>query len=143
MKKIIATIAITAMVCIFGIQTANALMGGGGMQFQNMTNSPNTTTADTGVIEARKQFFIDTIELRKKIAVIRIELNGLYYDENADQEIVKKLQSELFDLHEELNKMAAEAGIDTGGWGYGMMGSGMSAYDYSSSPCWWNTPTTN
>jgi hypothetical protein len=143
MKRIITTIAITAMVCIIGTQTANARWGGGGMPVQNTPNFTSPTTVDPGVIEARKQFFIDTIELRKKIAAIRIELHGLYYDENADPQVVENLRAELFDLHEELNKLAAEAGIGTDGWGYGMMGSGMPAYGYGSGSCWGNAPTTN
>ena len=130
MKKIIVLIALLGTLGFIGTLIATA--GPGGMTGYNA----NTTMMTTGTgSEQWQKFITETVELRKEIAVKRIELGALYYDENADQGKIDTLRKEIFDLQEELHQRMAEAGIGDGSWGYGMGGLGMMGYDNSTAPC--------
>jgi len=131
MKKIITILAIVVTVGFIGTHAVNAhwyQSNYGGMHHWG----PYNTNYEENNVD-RTKFYTETVDLRKAIATKQIELNTLLYDKNSNKETIKSLESEIFDLNEELNKKAVNAGIGNGHWGH-MMNYGMMNYGFGN--CW-------
>lgn len=62
-------------------------------------------------IQARQKFAADNTELRKKMMTKRAELEAVMAGNNPDEKKAAALSGELFDLREQIQQKAKEAGI--------------------------------
>ena len=147
MKK---TIAITAIIAGVGIASMSYAAGGWGKRGANYYNCPmaqNTQVSqvDPAMQEKRSQFFNETVEIRKEIAMKQAEKRALLSNDNPDPAAVSKLTGELFDLRTSLRTKAEEAGLPPmigpmagrGDRGFGMQGRGFGSgpdNDYGQGP---------
>jgi len=115
MKKIVTILTLTALLGITGAFSANATVTLVGCTHHT------AVTKITDTRETYQTFFTDTAELRKEIAIKRIDLETANISEPVDEVTVNSLNRELTDLQEELRIAAETTGITHYGWGYGMM----------------------
>ncbi len=118
MKKQIMISALAGMVAI-GAATATyagwGQRGGGYWQQDMQAPGPRMQMQyqqlDPAVKEKLDQFFTDTQDIRKEIAVKRAERMALIRSENPDPAAAGKLAGELFDLRTTMHQKAEEAGV--------------------------------
>lgn len=126
MKRLLIAVAMIGLLGFAGIQMASAhggyAQGGGNGYCGDYSDGENTK--DNKGNEVVEKFRSDTTDTRKSIIVKRSELRALMSQDNPDEKRVAQLTGEIFDLENELDKKATDAGI-TGrsnfGHGPGMM----------------------
>ncbi len=132
MKKRIFALVISGVVAVAAAAWAGPGMGPG------MMGGPGMMARNSGDDQAEARliakFREETKELRREMAVKRVQMRALMRAENPDEVKIGKLAAELFDLQEKLRKKAEEAGIPVSACGRacgkdarggGMMGGGM------------------
>ena len=115
MKKLITAIALTAAIGLFS-HSASARWGqgpgngnGGGFGPGSCGNCDQSSTVDA---EARQTFYEETEGLRDQLRTLRIEYFSLVNSEDADKDLAQDLWSQMFDLQQQIQAKATEAGLD-------------------------------
>ena len=124
MKKLLIAAALIGLIGFTGIQMATADpeygYGNGPCRDYNIERPYNNDVN----FKAREKFLEETTALRKEIVVKQSAYDALMQQENPDEKKAAQLSGELFDLRTELQKKAAERGIN-GGFGCSGRGPGM------------------
>lgn len=110
MKKVLTAIALAAVIGIFS-QSAEAFWGNGPRNGGpgRCGNCDQSTPIDP---EARQTFFDETQDLRTQLRENRTAYFTLLNSENPDKEAAQSLWSEMFDLQQQIQEKAAEAGFN-------------------------------
>nr|MBF0222517.1 hypothetical protein [Desulfobulbaceae bacterium] len=123
MKKIITTVALVAAIAL-GSQAAQARWGqGAGTNFTpgSCGNCDQNAAVDS---EARQTFLADTEELRTQLREIRTEYFTLMNSDTVDKDEAQILWGEMFDLQQQIQEKATEAGLDPQAGRGGKFGNG-------------------
>ena len=130
MKKTLLTLAAIIGISLVTYQPAEAKGCGGGrgmdcgMMDVSMMSQGKLSEKD---LKVREKFSADTSELRKKMVTKRAELEAVMAGANPDEKKTAALSGDLFDLREQMQQKAKEAGIVAGsgaGCGMAAMGGG-------------------
>ncbi len=134
MKKKIAIVAVVAGLGLAGISQAYGGWGNRGAAYNNcpMIQNGQVSQLDPALQEKRDKFIADTQEIRKEMAMKRVEKQALLRNDNPDPQVVSTITGELFDLRATMRQKAEEAGISAafgpmggrGGFAPGMNGRG-------------------
>jgi hypothetical protein len=124
MKKKLLAVAAIATIGLGGYQLAEARPWGGGPGMGPGQAQEQMSEED---LKARETFFNETTELRKKMFSKKTELKAVMNGEKPDEKKAAKLAEELFDLRDQMQKKAQNAGMVKAGFGCGGpdMGMGM------------------
>ncbi len=126
MKTKTKWIVTLAAVLTLGIAAANSVSargygpGNGNWTGSGCNNGPCVNAAgpvDEKTLEARENFYNETLAQRKEILTKRAELQALMSQDNPDAKEIGVLTGELFDLQNALRDKAKEAGITQAGYG--------------------------
>ena len=110
MKKTVTVIALLVAIGFFS-NSASALWGNGhgnGFGPGSCRNSDQNSTVNA---ETRHAFFEETHELRNELRSIRAEYFALMNSEDTDKDTARVLWNEMFDLQQQLQQKATEAGL--------------------------------
>ena len=130
MKKTLLTLAAIIGISLAAYQSAEAKGWGGGMGMDcgmmdgSIMGQGKLSEKD---LKVREKFSADTSELRKKMVTKRAELEAVMAGANPDEKKTAALSGDLFDLREQMQQKAKEAGIVAGsgaGCGMAAMGGG-------------------
>lgn len=145
MKKATLTVLSLALVGLLaaGAWAAGPYYGGGYGGRGYCAGAPATGPVDR---EAAAKFSAETQELRKTLAVKRLEMQTLLAQPQADESQVRALGDQIVELQAQLAKKANQAGLAAGyGRGYGKShvqgrgqgrGYGRGGYGQSYGACW-------
>ncbi len=130
MKKTVLVFAALATIGLGGYQLAEAKPGGCGCGMGpgwGMMGGPGQGSVQMSEedLKAKEKFYSETTELRKKMFSKKTELDAVMSGEKPDEKKAAKLSEELFDLRDQMQKKAQEAGLNKAGFGCGGSGMGM------------------
>jgi len=113
MKKKIAIAAVITTIGLAGLTQAYAWGPRGGGNYGNCPQFQGSqySQVDPATQEKMDNFFTDTQELRKEIAMKRAEKQAMLRGDNPDPAAMSKITGELFDLRAAMQKKADEAGV--------------------------------
>jgi|GEM_PF-1194336 len=113
MKKLVTAIGLAAAIGIIS-QSVEARWGNGpgtGSGHGPCGNCDQNSPVDA---EARHSFFDETQELRTQLREKRSEYFALLNRDNVDKDEAQTIWSDMFDLQQQLQAKAAEAGLERG-----------------------------
>lgn len=109
-KKLI----ITALAAGIGLSGITAVYGGWGQNGRQTTGPQIQYDQIDPAIQAQlDNFFADTQDIRKEVAMKRAEKQALIRSGNGDPAAISKVEGELFELRTAMRKRAEEAGVAT------------------------------
>lgn len=123
MKKIVTTIALVAAIALVS-QAAQARWGKGGGNNFNQGACGNCDQNSTVDAEARQTFLADTEDLRTQLREKRVEYFTFMNGDNVNKDQAQILWSEMFDLQQQIQEKAVEAGLDPQAGSGGRFGNG-------------------
>ena len=114
MKKTLTVIALIAAIGFFASQGAQARRGlgngpGNGFGPGSCGNCDQNYTVDE---EVRQTFIEETEELRTRLFELRSDYFALVNGENPDKDTAQTLWSEMFDVRQQIQEKAQEAGLN-------------------------------
>lgn len=129
MKKTFLAVAAIATIGLAGFQLAEAQPWGGGPGMGPgcaMMGGPGQGQGQLSeeALKAREKFFSETTDLRKKMFSKKTELDAVMSGKKPDEKKAAKLSEELFDLRDQMQKKAQDAGVAQSGCGCGGPGMG-------------------
>lgn len=130
MKKTLLAVAAIATIGLAGFQLAEAQPWGGGPGMGHgcaMMAGPGQGQGQLSeeALKVREKFFSETTDLRKKMFSKNTELDAVMSGKKPDEKKAAKLSEELFDLRDQMQKKAQDAGLAQAGCGCGGPGMGM------------------
>ena len=126
MRRLLTVVVLALVLAVAGLQSAEARRSGGAY-------GPGSGSCDGScygqeneeISGAWQQFQEETADLREKLFDLRVEYADVLDQDNPDKEEANRIWSEMFDIREQLQKKASDAGFGPGsanGRGFGSRG---------------------